>query len=74
MMQKFYAVIFGFGFMIGVAVLMAGDASKHNDFERTLLLIGMATFLLFLSVFLYSFVHNKIIPELERRLGYEKKI
>ncbi|MCP3927656.1 MAG: hypothetical protein GY705_00975 [Bacteroidetes bacterium] len=70
-MQKFYFVIFGFGFMIGAAILMAGDASKNNDFEDTLILTGIAAFFLFISVLLYTFVHKKIIPEIERRLSNE---
>ena len=69
--QKLYPVIFGLGFIIGIAILMAGDASKHNDFENTLLLIGIGTFLLFISVLLYTFVHNKVIPELKKRLRNE---
>jgi hypothetical protein len=70
-MQKFYVAIFGLGFMIGAAILMAGTASKNNDFENTLLLIGIVIFFLFISIYLYTFVHTKIIPELERRLSNE---
>ena len=63
--------MFGIGLMTGIAIVMVGTASKNNDFENTLLLIGIAIFFLFISGLLYTFVRNKILPELERRLGNE---
>lgn len=66
--RKYYFLMFSFGFMTGIAILMAGQASKNKDFENALVLSGIALFFIFITVFLYSFVHKKIISELEKRL------
>ena len=66
--RKFYAVIFVFGFLIGLSIIMAADALKQNDSESVLMMFGFATILVFITAFLYSFVHYKLIPELEKRL------
>jgi len=70
-MKKLYFVMFGIGLMTGIAIIMAGISSKQNDFEETLLLIGIAIFFLFFLAFLYAFINSKIIPELKRRLSSE---
>ena len=69
--QKNSFVMFGFGFMTGIAILMAGSASKNNDFENSLLLSGIALFFIFITVLLHTFVYKKILPELEKRLNNE---
>jgi hypothetical protein len=67
--EKLYFVMFGIGLMTGMAIMMAGIASKNNDFEETLLLIGIAIFFLFFLAFFISHYKYKIIPELKRRLS-----
>ena len=66
--QKLCFVMFGIGLMTGFAIIMAGIASKNNDFDKTMVLIGIALFFLFLLALLYTFVHKKVVPELEKRL------
>ena len=70
-LQKNSFVMFGFGFMTGIAILMAGNASKNNDFENSLLLSGIALFFILITLLLHTFIYKKILPELEKRLHNE---
>ena len=60
--------MYGLGLMSGFAILMAGNASKNNDFENSLLLSGIALFFIIFTLFLHTFIYKKILPELEKRL------
>lgn len=73
-LQKNSFVMFGLGLMSGFAILLAGNASKNNDFENALLLSGIALFFIIITLFLHTFVYKKILPELEKRLINEQKI
>jgi len=70
-LQRNSFVMFGLGHMTGFAILMAGNASKSNDYENALLLTGIALFFIITTLFLYTFINKKILPELEKRLNNE---
>ena len=70
-LQRNSFVMFGFGLMTGFAILMAGNASKNKDFENSLLLSGIALFFILITLLLHTFVHKKILPELNKRLNDE---
>ena len=70
--QKISVALFGLGLLTGFTIMLAGISSKNNHPEDALLLCGMALFFLLLSIFLYSFVRIKVIPEIEGRLNATK--
>ena len=69
--QKNFFGFFSTGLITGIAIVLAGISSKNNDFENTLILSGIAIFFLFISMILYIFVRDKILPELSKRLSDE---
>ena len=71
--QKFPIAFFGLGLMTGMTIVLAGVASKRDDFEEVLMLSGIAIFFVLISMFLNVFVRNRLSPEIRKRLNEEQR-
>ena len=71
--QKFPLAFFSLGLVTGTSIILAGVASKRDDFEEVLMLSGIAMFFVLISMFLNVFVRNRLSPEIEKRLNEEHR-
>jgi O-antigen ligase len=70
--QQMSRGLFCLGLSTGLALLMTGISAKNDDFEKTFIMAGITVFFLLLSIFLYTFLNKKLIPEIETRLNNDK--
>ena len=67
--QKITFGLFCIGFSVGMTIVLAGMSAKNNDFEGALILVGIAIFLLSISIVLFVFVRSRLLLEIEERLN-----
>jgi hypothetical protein len=67
--QQMSLGLFCFGMLTGLALILTGVFAKNDNFEKTFIMTGITIFFLLLSILAYTFVNNKLLPEIEKRLN-----
>ncbi|MFT7389319.1 MAG: O-antigen ligase [Candidatus Endobugula sp.] len=66
--QQMSIGLFCFGLMTGLALVLTGMSAKNDDFEKTFIMAVITIFFLLLSILARTFLNNKLLPEIEKRL------
>jgi hypothetical protein len=66
--QQMSIGLFCFGLMTGLTLVLTGMSAKNDDFEKTFIMAVITIFFLLLYILARTFLNNKLLPEIEKRL------